>query len=668
MNWILTILFIAEFSMQNLLLGSCALQIFGFRKPSLSLKWIAGYLSFYSLLFIPGEISYFFRVPWIVYFLLTLAFVLGADLFAWKMLFRNRSWKSVLNQTADSLKRNLPSLLKNNWIGLLFVFVFTWFSMSNQQAFLFMNYDDPYYVGKVVHLIDSDRIYMLNYFSGAYDPGSNSEIFRMISIYELAYAWLAAFFRISPAFFVRVSMAVCNYFLFYLCIRSLARLFVSDELAQYSIAAFFILLLPSSQFVRNLGEDQSVYIYDCWQFTNAAYYGGSVVRMSGLPILYLSARGLFERFEWKKVFWIVWISIGLVSFSSIYITYCLYFATAFLLIRAGCHIVDMIRKRMDVPAVLGIFLLFFTAAIVLKAKYRLEGPQAMNEFSASVVDFWNVFYSKDPVLFLIQVLPAIGLLFSLRNPARSFFLTSLVLGFLVLPMNGGYLDWIYSFGYEFVYLRMLTAMQMAALFEFGLLILMGLNLLHKKAAQSAGALLSAAVLVYTLFLFFTNYSWYLQPENIFAGSGTSEEGWDFSRLFSFSEDMVPDPVNRIGDYLDSQPYDQYLMALPDTIHEDNLIIDQKSALIASNRAAVVLTTGTGLLMPEDEQVLYDYVNNGNGDLETVTEILEKYDISLIGANEGPAREQLASSSDFEAVVLPDGPDSEGGFTLFRLVQ
>ena len=81
----------------------------------------------------------------------------------------------------------------------------------------------------------------------------------------------------------------------------------------------FYFLIPAGFLQTGIYECIRVYSYDLWQFQTAAFYGGSIVRMMAVPILIIYSLPLVEKMEFKKIIYIVLMSISMISFSTIYV-------------------------------------------------------------------------------------------------------------------------------------------------------------------------------------------------------------------------------------------------------------------------------------------------------------------------------------------------------------
>ena len=148
MNWILTILFFIVIFPHYYLLGDTILNFFKY-KTNLSKSLIAGYIFNAFIFFVIGVPCQLFHTSWRFFFWVQLFLLVVVDILF--IIINRQAIKNFVDQFVLSgfLKRSLK-LLKQNWVCMLFIGLFTIFSMANQLPIYQMNYDDFYYIGKIV--------------------------------------------------------------------------------------------------------------------------------------------------------------------------------------------------------------------------------------------------------------------------------------------------------------------------------------------------------------------------------------------------------------------------------------------------------------------------------------------------------------------------------------
>lgn len=665
MNWILNFIFLAVFSLQALLLGKPVLKLFGYQNRTLMKSWIAGTLCFFLILYLPGELAYWFHLSWTVYFWLTLSLVLITDLFV--LAVQHAEISEELRKWKNARPGQILNSLRRNWAGILFVFLFLWFAVSSNQPFLSMNYDDPYYIGKVVHLIGADRTFTLDYYTGA-AAGSSSELFRALSVYEIAYAWLASLFHIDPVFFCRVSAAMLTYILFYFSLVSIARYFVRPYLAQYAAAGFLFFLIPLSYYYLNL----NIYSYDFWQFSLAAYYGSSVVRMCALPVLFLFGKDLFRKFSLKKTVFLLLISLAFLSFSSVYVSIALFALCAFILTWLICAILRSAGQKKWIPLLAAAIAFALLSWLLVITKQTDLDTERYTQYVQTIQSYAQRYYSNPALLYAGLGIPVAGLLINWKKKSSVLFILTLCLMALIFPFQACALNYELSFHYTFVYQRAVAAFQYLIVFEAMLVILPLIGLLRKKAAEITGFLFYAAAAACSLGLFFSNQSWFTDRANIVQGTGVSLEGWDFSRILNFDETMKPDSLEQIGAYLDSLPYRIYSIAVPGLISDGEEAFDHSGMMLASNRSSDLLSKGRTPIPEEDADRMLVFLNSSESKGESqdakALELLKQYQFDFVGANEGNAQNLLQNDPAFEEVLRTGEENGSGQFVLFRRVS
>ena len=99
------------------------------------------------------------------------------------------------------------------------------------------DYDDAYYIAKVVNSIGTPSLMNESFYTGWLT--TSVDYARMVNTYEITYGALASIFHINPVYFCKVSMVIHNYTMFALAIKQLAS-FVTKRKAQYALIPFFL--------------------------------------------------------------------------------------------------------------------------------------------------------------------------------------------------------------------------------------------------------------------------------------------------------------------------------------------------------------------------------------------------------------------------------------------
>lgn len=638
MNWILTILFLVVFSLLNISGGSALLQASGYNNNSKMKSWIIGYFAMFFILFFPGQLAIHFHISWNLYVIISLILLAGFYAYSIWFLFKNK--KTTLSFKKLKFDQYIHKSIKfifDYWLLIVFVALFMAFSIANQLAYLSMNYDDAYYIGKMVDQIGSASMMMENYADGGLDPLINLDFARVMNTYEISYALLAWISGIYPVFFMRVTMAVCSYMLFSFSLMCIARQFLPVSIRQFVLTPFFLFLLPQGFFMEMLPDNLVFYSYDLWQFTNAAYYGSSVVRMSGIFVLYYFAYPMISKFSFRKLLIVAMLTLSLTSFSTIAVSLFICFASAMVLIKCYSSLVKSIKNRKWIIFILSLIISAALIYIGCRLNSITELNEKMQRFLQITEQSVERFYSKDPFTFYSWILIPLLLIFSWRKSGLYLSLYALVFFLILLPFRATLLQFLMSCGVLFVYRRVLASYQYLMVFIFGLSILLILYWPSrwmkkiswmKKTNWIIPAILSIITILGTIQTFVTNQEAF-KNDIKFNGSGISKYGWDFSRLLNFDENMVPPFIKDLGDEIKkiNEPrirlYTQALYSPGD--NGENYGLSPGNLLAISSKPAVLNLGGHLGIDPEDFKRIESFIAAGNYSEEFLS-LLEKNNV------------------------------------------
>lgn len=93
-----------------------------------------------------------------------------------------------------------------------------------------MNYDDSYYIGKIVNQVGSNALLSENYYNGNLSNVIDGGITRILNTFEISYGFFANLFNIDIPFFCRVAMTIHNYILTFLCYKAVGELFIKRKI------------------------------------------------------------------------------------------------------------------------------------------------------------------------------------------------------------------------------------------------------------------------------------------------------------------------------------------------------------------------------------------------------------------------------------------------------
>lgn len=86
----------------------------------------------------------------------------------------------------------------------MLVIIFTLLSIFNLLSYYRMNYDDSYYIGKIVNQVGSNALLSENYYNGNLSNVIDGGITRILNTFEISYGFFANLFNIDIPFFVEL--------------------------------------------------------------------------------------------------------------------------------------------------------------------------------------------------------------------------------------------------------------------------------------------------------------------------------------------------------------------------------------------------------------------------------------------------------------------------------
>lgn len=317
MNYILGLIFLVFILFYYNILGNLIINFVDAKYTKLSsFKILTGFIFCYFISFIIGLPCQFFKVNWNIFFYSMLIANIILFFYSFKHTFKDlNGFFKFINKKLN--KKSIIEWLKNNWVCLVFVIVFMFFSLSNVMALYQLNYDDTYYISKIVNSIGTPALQNENFYNGMLVNQSDIDLGRILNTYEISYGFWASLFHIKVSFFCRLVMNLHNYIIFVIVIKNLASLFLKENKCQYVILPFFIFLI-SSGYLMEANQNYHIRIYDLWQFQTAMWYGGSIVRTLTIPVMFLYALPLLlDKIRIKPFLTITAVSITMLSFSSV---------------------------------------------------------------------------------------------------------------------------------------------------------------------------------------------------------------------------------------------------------------------------------------------------------------------------------------------------------------
>lgn len=625
MNWLFTFLFFAFIFPFYYFLGDCLLEFTGFKKNNVK-RYVLGFLTSYFISFCVAFPSQFFHISWILYFTLQIFIYLVVAVFlGYKYKFAiKKAIKEMYNK--EKLLLIIKENTKNNWVIYIFILVFTAFSMASQLSFYQMNYDDSYYIGKIVNQVGANMLSMEDYYNGML-ISSNLDLARIVNTYEVSYGFWSYLFHIDIPFFCRVTMIVHNYLFTALLIKEVASLFVDRKYSQYAILPFFVLLISQGYLMEGVRGIQ-IRSYDMWQFQTAMFYGGSVVRVMSIPILIIFSYDLIEKITFKKISIIALISVSFVSFSTIYIQIFILFALIILLVKLIYNFyLSLVNKERNKILIYGGFIIIYILLVVFfkySINYICKDSESYISSMNGYIEFSNHYAGYDILMKYGFVCIILCLLFAKSAQLKMVFLFLLLFYGLFRTSYFNEIINLSSFNMFFVSLRTISSLQYMILLSLGILFVYFYLLLIKN--RFVINLFSVSLIVFIIFFIQSHYDKIKSYQ--YLGSGMIKEGYDFNRLLDINTDMMPDIYTNIGEYFNELDYGNYTLLGPSEFEYNHIKMYTQGFIISSNRIELCTYNGCDNLTGEEYNKINEFYKN-NLSFYEIEDILNEHKIMFI---------------------------------------
>lgn len=649
MNWLLTVFFFIFIFGQYFLSGEILVQFFGYKK-SPSFKLVMGFFFTFFLTFITAFPFQYCKWSWSSYYIVQcIVFII----FDFCLIYYQRDKiKYLLKKLRNHKKEILINFFKENWIGLLFVCIFTIFSMSNQLPYYQMNYDDFYYIGKITNLIGADHLMNEDYFNGAVlvEKGID-DIARVVNTYEITYGFFSNLFHIDVTFFCRVTMVIHNYIFVVLIFKMFAGLLLDRKYTQYVLVPFFLFLLPQGYLESSFLKEilRGIQSYDLWQFQTAIFYGSSVIRVMSLPVLFVFSYPMIRQLEPKKIIWIAILSVSLLSFSTVFIQFFIIFSITIFIIHCITKIVYGVKVK-DVKStflfsILLLFILIFLFSSKLFDHLSIVNTEDFRTAYWYLTDF-DTRWIKNDLIYLIAPFFLVVGFFVAKETQKTLYAFGILLYILFSSSFFYELLNVSSFNMYFVSFRLFAATQYLCL----LLMIMCIVQLYGKVFRRTFFLSSAGVLYMmgVISFFFVHINDFVKYD--YLASGVCKYGWDFSRVLDVSTKMTPDIFYEIGEYFNQVPYGNYRVFAPSAFEYDGKDTLELGLMMSSNKIQIHERGGFQGITDDEIQTLTDFSLGGYIDIYYVQKLIEKYDIDYILMHDKAHKNELISLLGAEQVL------------------
>ena len=617
MNWILTGVFYICIMLYYYFLADMVFSFLKIKKSGLA-KILYGFIFVTFLCFLVGVPFQLFRANWYLYAtVLSLVHLIIIVCMA-------RYHLPVIKKTIRNLLKNRKLIVldhfKHYWVVYLLIACFCILSFTNLLAYYQQNYDDTYYIAKVVQSIGAVNIGGENAFNGSQIDTIGGGIIRVFNTYELTYSYFGTLSGIDIPFFCRVTMTIHNYFIVFATYILLARKFLKKELSQYALVPFFLFLITAGYLAEhNLPIIGVIRSYDLWQFQTAMFYGGSLVRSMALPLLILLVLPLIEKVTLKRVSILIISCCSMLSFSTIFIQQ----AMLVILIAIFIKCIYQLRNFNRNYTLLSIFGISFVAIMVLILayinRYMCINDNMYVDGMANFVAFYNYYIKVDFIMKygLILIVLSIPLF---RNMKFSLFASIIFILYLVMtiPIFRSVLS-ITSFSYFFVSLRSIASLQYIIVFLAGLVAIKTISYIKHSYLISLVLILGCSSFI----LYYIHNRYQSVISYTYLGSGITSYGYSTEVVLN-NDKMMPDVFVEIGEYFNKLKYDNYRLYAPAVMNYDGKELQTAGLAFASNRIETCTYGGCDNITFDEEHILNNFTNT-----DDVTTVLKNRSIKYI---------------------------------------
>lgn len=589
MNYIMTFIFLCLIFFYYQMIGKSVNEFLKINSESLSLNTITGFIIFFFISFIIGIPLQYLHASWNLFFYTLLVIYVLIFIFCFKKTYNNVY--AFYGKVKLLNSRNIIAFAKNNWLLVVFVLLFTLVSTANNMSLYQFNYDDYYYVGKIVNSVGTPALLNEDFYNGILLPSGTIDIPRICNTYEITYGFLASLFHINVTFFCKVGMVIHNYIITVIVMKHLAALFIKNKSkAQYIILPFFVLLISHGYLMEHgidiLSHNFKIRSYDLWQFQTAIWYGGSIVRVLSIPILLIYSLPLVKgKINIRNFSFIAIISCVMISFTTGALPIIIFSAIGLLILKFGYNVVRTSKNKDYKKLALYLIAFAFIIGIVLLSKkldHTFILPEEsykmyLNDLEPFRLHYIGFDFIYSHFLFIIIV----TLIIYIKSDLKYMIAFIAILILLVTEGYAGELLCLTSFKYNFVVLRFYSSIQ------FLLVFLIGLDVVKLASIKTKDLVIN----ILSILLIFSSITYiYLNFEDIkynnFLGSGINETGYNFANIVN-KENLMPDIFNQIGDYFNKLPYGNYTLLAPASFKIGSYYTYQTGFNMVSNRIQII---------------------------------------------------------------------------------
>lgn len=265
-----TILF-SLFTLSLYILGTAVLT----DEKNSAYRFIIGYLVYSFFVAVGGIIIQIMKLPWLAFFIFMVILIIFLGVFS---AYRIKKYKIKI--FPDGLK----AFISEHWFLFIICLMLLLIMLLCFIPMWFNNHlDDGYYINKMAVLPYTNEPFNIIPSTGflresKFDPYT-------LNTHELEASFYIFISKITPTVYARFFLAGFNYFLLANCVYALAKKILDSLNITYNkkiiqfIPAIVILFAFNEIFLKKYNL---MFLQDSNQFTNAMYYGSSIVRTMGI--------------------------------------------------------------------------------------------------------------------------------------------------------------------------------------------------------------------------------------------------------------------------------------------------------------------------------------------------------------------------------------------------
>lgn len=597
--------------------GRFILEKIGSKRICFSKIVVCGYFYMYAMQWFIGFPLQITHASWNTYYYIMMV------LYFVQVIFLAYYWKKHIRWNDCYIINIIINHFQQYWVIYILVSIFSIMSMSSQFSYFKHSYDDYFYLGAVVQEIGNPTLSSVDFYTGMPEVSS---FIRLLNTFSIQYSFMSVTFHIDPVAFARCAMVVQNYFIMFFAFHALfVELSKKEHGAQYKLALFALLLIPSAYLV----DKKLMVSYDDWQLNNAIWYGSSIVRIVGLPVLLIFGKECAEHLTWKNSLWYGLLCVSFMSFSTIAFPFIILVSLITLIYFIWNQCQRYCPKKRNLYTGFLIVIIVGAIFVIPRLLYTLNSgfAEKMIDEMAGYEDNIIYYMSCSQVVRLLLPMMLIGALLIKKKTLSLFVIFTAAL--YVITFSGLFNSFIIliSVFYDFVGLRFTTGVQLLIFALCSYMILYALEQQKKQLPVVATCGLTVFACAFNI----KNLDYYKTLD--FHTSGLSSDGFNVERLVH-SDQMMPEIVVKVGEFFDTFPEKQRVLA-PYTIDCEGSVLKFYDAIVYSSANASVLTRVGDSYVETDEyddgvgrSQLISFIEEGE-DVEGLNELLERYQIDFI---------------------------------------